>query len=113
MNRLNTYILVAFVAVMLVTSCSKTYIKTNNVTPVTIDQSGLNSLFASLRPTPQSLVVTAGSSQTVYGINGTKLTFYPNSFKDKNGKIITSGIINIQLTEVYSIGDMIASRAPT
>ncbi len=113
MNRLYTYLIIVFAATMFITSCSKTYIKSNNVAPVAADQSGLNSLFGSLRPAPQSLAVTAGSLQKVYGFNGTKLTFYPNSFKDKNGKIITSGTINIQLTEVYTIADMIASRAPT
>ena len=39
--------------------------------------------------------------------------FYPNSFKDANGNIITSGNVSVKLTEMYHPGDMIANRATT
>ncbi len=81
--------------------------------PVNNDETKLNQLFSGLRTMPQNLAVTAGFSQTVYGINGTRLTFYPNSFKDKVGNILTKGIVNIQLTEIYTVGDMIANRVAT
>ena len=115
MNRIFRPIVgVCCVAVMLVASCSKSYNPyVAPVTPAPVDLTRLNSLFAALRPTPQNFVVTAGFSQTVYGLYGTKLTFYPNSFKDGSGNIITSGIISLQLTEIYTPGDMIASRAST
>jgi len=59
------------------------------------------------------MVVTAGQAQTIYGRYGTKLTFYPNSFKDNNGNIIKKGIINIKLREIYTVGDMVANRMGT
>ena len=43
----------------------------------------------------------------------TKLTFYPNSFKDKNGNIITTGQIDIKLREMYRPGQVIANRSST
>ena len=115
MNRAyKSFLVVSFLSAILITSCSKSYNKYNNVTiSQTADLTKLNSLFVSLRPVPQSITVTAGFLQTVYGIGGTKLTFYPNSFKDKKGNVITSGIIDIQLTEVYTLGDKIATRATT
>ncbi len=100
------------VALMFTASCTKSYNRGLVVT-TTANEAQLNSLFAALRPAPQTLVVTAGFLQTVYGTNGTRLTFYPNSFKDANGRIITSGIITLQLTEIYTGGDMILNRATT
>jgi hypothetical protein len=79
----------------------------------TYNQSNLNQLFSGLRSTPQSFTVTAGASQTVVGANGTVLNFYPNSFKNASGTIITSGTINLQLVEMYKPGDMIQNRAVT
>ena len=101
------------VALTLTASCTKSYNRGVAVNATTANESQLNALFAALRPAPQTLVVTAGFLQTVYGANGTKLTFYPNSFKDAKGNIITSGIVTIQLTEIYSVGDMIMNRATT
>lgn len=73
----------------------------------------LNELFSDLRSTPQNLTVTAGIAQTVVAANGTALNFYPNSFKDAAGNIITSGTVNIQITEMYGPGSMIQNRATT
>ena len=98
---------------LLSTSCRKSGYNGVVVSAVSSDQSNLNQLFTGLRSAPQNISVTAGFAQTVFGVNGTKLTFYPNSFKDKNGITIPKGIINIQLTEVYTVGDMIANRAAT
>ena len=94
------------------TSCTKNYNTQNNVIKQPAGES-LNSLFAGLRPTAQNMVVTAGFKQTIYGSKGTKITFYPNSFKDANGKTIVDAIINIQLTEIYTAADMIGCRATT
>jgi len=77
------------------------------------NKTNLNKLFAPIRSTPQSFSVTAGASHKVTGSKGTVLSFYPNSFKDANGNIITSGTINIQLIEMYKPGQMIANRATT
>ena len=113
MNRTyRSFLAVCCIVAVLMTSCGRTY-KNNTIIQAPADLTQLNSLFSALRPAPQNLSVTAGFLQTVFGLGGTKLTFYPNSFKDKNGNVITSGIINLQLTEVYTPGDMIACRATT
>ncbi len=99
--------LIGIVAVVTVLSCKKT--KYNAAGPTQT----LNQLFAGLRTTPQKLSVSAGRDTIVYGTNGTMLHFYVNSFKTVGGTIITSGTINLQLVEMYSVGDMIANRTST
>lgn len=75
--------------------------------------SQLNKYFEGLRGTPDNISVQAGRDTVVSGTNGSILHFYPNSFKDAAGNIITSGTIYIQLTEAYEPGDMIANRTST
>ena len=104
-------LIIAFciVAIITIASCQKDYNKNgqNN------NSASLNLLFSDLRTTPQSFSVQAGRDTVVYGSQGTKLHFYSNSFKDMNGNIITGGILNIQLVEMYKPGDMIRERATT
>lgn len=71
------------------------------------------SLFAELRSTPQVYCITAGIAQTVTGTKGTKLMFYPNSFKYANGNIVTDGTVCIELVEMLTPGAMIANIATT
>jgi len=70
-------------------------------------------LFAGLRPTPFKFSVDAGVAFVGYGPKGTKLVFYANSFKDASGNIISSGKIDLELTEMYTPGAMIANNAVT
>ncbi len=79
----------------------------------TYNVSQLNKYFEGLRSTPDNISVQAGRDTVVSGTNGSILHFYPNSFKDAAGNIITSGTIYIQLTEAYEPGDMIANRTST
>lgn len=72
-----------------------------------------NSLFRDLRFKPEVQCVTAGRLTTITFSRGTRLTFYPNSFKDGAGNLITSGQVCIELTEIYKTGDMIANRVTT
>ena len=106
-------LLFCLAAMLFTASCKKGGYNSQVITTANSDETKLNALFSGLRSTPQNMAVTAGFTQTVYAGNGTKLTFYPNSFKDANGNVIRKGIINIQLTEIYTIGDMIANRAAT
>ncbi len=76
-------------------------------------QLSIKTLFDGLRSTPQTFTVTAGSAQTITGAKGTKITFDPQSFKNEAGNTITSGTINIELTELYKPGEMIANRVTT
>jgi hypothetical protein len=108
-NRLFALI---FLAAIFFGSCKKK--ETNSTSTITAaDKAQLNSLFAPLRTTPQHFTVTAGVDNKIIGADSTILNFYPNSFKDKNGNIITSGSIDIELVEMYKAGDMIANRAST
>jgi len=92
---------------MIALSCGKNYSNVNMGGPT------LNQTFAALKPTPQKITVQAGVETTVFGAKGTLLHFYPNSFRDANGHTLTSGNVDIQLTEMYKPGDMIANRATT
>jgi hypothetical protein len=120
------YRLIVFVALIVAVAgaCSKKYNNPNNVEPNVVNPFGgppgsltpgsqLNKLFKDLRSVPERQCVTAGVSQTVTFKKGTKLIFYPNSFKDKAGNIITSGTVCLEVTEMYKPGDMIANRATT
>ena len=73
----------------------------------------LKTLFANLAGTPQVFMVTAGQTQTITGTSGTRITFHPQSFKNSSGSVITSGIIKIELTELYKPSEMIANRVNT
>jgi hypothetical protein len=94
------------IAVIIAISCKKN--ANNNGTAIPISQ-----LFAGLKTAPQNFTVTAGQSQTIIGSDSTVINFYPYSFKDKNGNIITSGTVDIQLIEMYKPGDMIANQTST
>ncbi len=106
-----------------VIACQKTYNKDNPsvqtpVNPATgppnlTTKVSLNALFKDLRSTPETQCVTAGIDQTVVFNKGTRLTFYPNSFKDAAGNILTSGEVCLEMVEMYKPGDMIANRAST
>lgn len=73
----------------------------------------IGEIFSALKPAPQKMTVQAGTATVLYGRAGTRLGFYPNSFKDASGNIITSGDIAIELVEMYKPGDMIANCAST
>jgi hypothetical protein len=103
-------LLMGCVAVVTVISCKK--VQSNPTTVVNTTQS-LNQLFAGLRYTPQGLSVQAGRDTVVFGTNGTMLHFYTNSFMDINHNVLTSGIVNLQLIELYKPVDYICNRTAT
>ncbi len=103
-------LLMCCVAGVAVISCKKVQ---SNPTTVTNSSQSLNQLFAGLRYTPQGLSVQAGRDTVVYGANGTMLHFYTNSFMDVNHNILTSGIVNLQLIEMYKPVDYICNRTST
>lgn len=93
-------------AALIIFGCNKDY----NPIPA---KTSLNTIFAELRVTPQHYTVQAGTETTVTTTGGSKLHFSPTSFKDKNGNIITSGTVNISISEMLKPGDMIRNRATT
>lgn len=83
---------------------------TPSPTPATVHA---KQLFSGLRTSAETFTVTAGTTRTIVGAKGTGIRFYPNSFKDAAGNTITSGTINIELTEMLKPGDMIANFTTT
>lgn len=65
------------------------------------------------KSTTQKFKLTAGLDQVLIGKQGSIIHFYPNSFKDATGAIISSGTVNIELIEMYDPGDMIVNNAST
>ncbi|MBX2905354.1 MAG: hypothetical protein KF744_04905 [Taibaiella sp.] len=114
MYRISYSLVLVLSITLLVGACSKKPVEASSTAiSSTTDKKKLNKLFAEFRSTPQMLTVAAGTLQTVKGAMDTKLTFYPNSFTDGAGNIISSGSINLQLVEMYKPGDMISNRATT
>ncbi len=110
----NQLLLAAVCAVSLFTaSCHREPNVVSTPTNATLSKTDAMQALNSLRSTPQNFTVTAGVYKRIKGAEGTLLTFYPNSFKDKNGNLITSGNVNIELVEMYKPGDMIANRTAT
>jgi len=101
--------------ITLVSACKKEV--DNEGTPPPVDSSTtrliLSNMFGGTRTITQmqSLEVNAGQQQVVRGAMNTRLEFYPNSFRDQNGNIITSGQIDIKLIEMYSPGRVIGNRS--
>jgi hypothetical protein len=76
-------------------------------------QSALSDLFKNIAPPMQNFTVTAGQQQVVVGEKGTKITFYSNSFKKKDGTILTSGNVKIVLQEMLTGSEMILANKTT
>lgn len=114
LNPPKTILAALCAAVLLFPSCKKT--DNNNVStlePSNADIATTHKALSALRSTPQTFNVTAGVSSNIKAAEGSVLKFYPNSFKDKNGNVITSGTVKLEIIEMYKLGDMIANRTST
>lgn len=100
-------------ALVVFSACNKE--SDSSGTPTPVDSSTYKriktNLFAGTRTQPQRFEVDANTTEIIHGALNTKITFYPNSFKDQNGNIITSGQIDIDLVEMYTPGQVIANRS--
>ncbi len=128
-NILQFTSIIGAVLALTFSSCHKPDYKSSNVIPVSVptvtptntvtgtgpstDKTKLNELFGGLKTMSQTFTVSAGTYQTVTGNNGTRLNFYPNSFKNASGTVITSGSVVITMKEIKTVGQMIANRATT
>lgn len=81
--------------------------------PTTTPKVNKNDVFAALATTPQQFTIRAGMAKTITGFSGTKVVFYPTSFKDGTGATLVSGDVKIELTEMYKPGDAIANYSAT
>lgn len=104
MKRLVIMLIIFMITLSIANSCKKKKMEGS------YDLTHKDELFADLKTKPQGIAVQAGRDTTVYGKDTTMLHFYPNSFKDANDNIITSGTINIELVEMYKPGDMVMNR---
>jgi len=104
MNYTTKHVLAICVALSLITSCKKNDYDGGNNTILANNTATILEVFHS---TPTAFSITAGTTKEVLGPQGTLLRFYPHSFRDKNGNIISSGTVNIDLTEMYAAGDML------
>lgn len=100
-----------FAAVLFIISCEKETI-TSTATN-TKKQFALTDLFKNIAPPMQNFTVTAGQQQVVTGEKGTKITFFSNSFKKKDGTILTSGSVKIVLQEMLTGPEMILANKTT
>ncbi|MCW3122194.1 MAG: hypothetical protein JWQ38_1686 [Flavipsychrobacter sp.] len=62
---------------------------------------------------PQKFTINAGTPQTVKCNNGTTLDIAANSFRDKDGNVISKGSVNLEITEMYKPADMVSNIAST
>lgn len=60
----------------------------------------------------QTFTVEAASTSTITGAKGTRIQVFPNSFQDDDGNIV-SGSIDIELTEILDLKDMVMMNKPT
>ncbi len=107
MKRLVIILIIFMITISIANSCKKKKMEDS------YDLTHKDELFADLKTKPQGIAVQAGRDTTVYGKDTTMLHFYPNSFKDASGNIITSGTVNIELVEMYKTGDMVMNRTVT
>jgi len=72
----------------------------------------ISEFFETQAPAIQNFTITPNTTQTITGEEGTKITFYANSFVDGQGNLVT-GQVDFELKEIYGKGDMIWSERMT
>lgn len=109
--------LLPVLAMAVFTSCNKESTSGGVLPPddTSTDKLILSNLFGGTKVmTPvQEYEVPAGAFRIIHGNAKTRLTFYPNSFKDEHGNTISSGQIKIRMVEMYRPGQVIANRSTT
>jgi hypothetical protein len=115
MKRYSPSFLVLFILSVVIFSSCKKEGSTSGVVipPAPTTKENLNKLFAALRTPVQMFTIDGGKDKVIHGALGTRLRFYVNSFRDRDGSIVSSGKINIHLVEVNTAGGMIANRLTT
>ncbi len=104
------YLAICIIAIIVITSSCK---KDNTDPPVPGVKSNIDNILKSKRPTDQVFSVTAGTYQTITGASGTKVSFNPSSFQNRDGSLITSGTVQVSMTELYGVDEMMSYNAIT
>jgi hypothetical protein len=97
-------------AVLAMLSCEKNTLTTNTSSK---KQSGLTDFFRKIAPPMQHFTISAGQIQVVTGEKGTQIIFFYNSFKNKDGTILTSGNVKVVLQEMLTGPEMILANKTT
>lgn len=94
---------------MLLAACRKSNYKASELQPA-VDLSVINSALNSLKPAPQVVYVVAGTYTEVRLPKGTKLKFYPFSFKNGSGDVADGDTVAISVIEMYGAGTALENR---
>ena len=99
-----------FLSLFIIVGCYKEDLQTISTSK---KQSTLTGLLKNIAPPMQSFSVSAGQTKTIVGSKGTNITFYPTTFKKKDGTILTSGNVTVVLQEMLSGPDMMLTGKTT
>lgn len=97
-------------AVFAMLSCEKNSLTTNTSSQ---KQSAFTEFFKKIAPPMQIFTISAGQNQVVTGEKGTKIYFFYNSLKKKDGTILTSGDVKVVLQEMLTGPEMILANKTT
>lgn len=113
MKRMKLTLLALSGVIVLATSCKKENPTEINSVPTAASANALTNFFDQNESDKvQSFTIDASQNEVITGSEGTTITFYANSFETQGGSSV-NGMIQIELTEVYSKKDMILLRKPT
>lgn len=111
-NAAKALLILIFFSSLFFVGCKKDEVMEDPVDVVLLPFTNLSEFFEEEAPEKQRFSISPNTTQTVTGANGTKLTFYANSFVDAQGNVVT-GQVDFELQEIYSKGDMIWSERMT
>lgn len=101
---------VVFITLLILTGCYKEDLQSATNTK---SKSTLTELFKNIAPPKQNFSVNAGQQIKIVGAKGTNITFYPTSFKKKDGTILTSGSVTVILQEMLTGPEMMLAGKTT
>lgn len=111
-NAAKSLLVLIFFSTLFFIGCKKDDVIEDPIDVVLLPYANLSELFEGEAPEKQSFSISPNTTQTITGAEGTKLTFYANSFVDAQGNVVT-GQVDFELQEIYSKADMIWSERMT
>lgn len=113
MKKIRSFALAAVGIAVFAVSCKKD----DPITPNNPDPTGNNQALSNYfndreENSTQTFTIDATLNQSITGVNGTVVNFYPNSFVTSDGTPVI-GNVEIKLIEIYKKSDMIRMNKPT
>lgn len=112
MKKIHLLTLLATCSGLFFVSCKKETISAPVDKPLSVTYTSLSKVFDEAAARSKSITLDASSGGSFYGYSGTRYVFYPNSFIDASGNLVT-GNVDIDALECTNEGDMIFSRMLT